>query len=71
MNTKKLDVYHYIRLSDLKGPAAYKYLLLSVSVMLIKQQNTALAKINPYLIYSVNTMQCYFTLNDYISVPEN
>ncbi len=38
--------------------------------MLIKHQNMFLTKMNLYLIYTVNTMQCYFTLNYYISVPE-
>ncbi len=40
-----------------------------LSLMLIKQQNTTVTKNILCLIYTVNTMQCYFRLN-YISVPE-
>ncbi len=40
-----------------------------LSLMRIKQQNTDLKKIHLFLIYTVNTMQIYFTLY-YISVPE-
>ncbi len=47
-----------IRASGLKGTVAYKYLLLSL--MLIKQQNGFDKDLD--LIYTVNTMQCYFSL---------
>jgi len=41
--------FYWISAFGLKGPVAYKYLLLSVSLMLIKQQNTALKEILIYI----------------------
>jgi len=39
--------------------------------MRVKQQNTALTKINPHLIYAVNTIVLFYIQpNYYISVPE-
>ncbi len=49
---------YWIHASGLKGTAAYKCLLLSL--MLIKQQNSFDKDLD--LIYTVNTMQCYFSL---------
>ncbi len=39
--------------------AAYKNLLLSVFLMLIKQQNTALMKMNLLLIYTLNNKDLF------------
>ncbi len=62
---KKLDVLQYIRFVHL---VLKKQQLLSASLMLIKQQNTALTKSNLYFIYTLNTIVLYYT--NYISVPE-
>lgn len=69
VNRNKSDAY-WIRAFLLKVTAANKCLLQMVSFMLFKQQVKALTKINLFLIYTVNTMQCYFRLNYFISAPE-
>lgn len=59
---------YWICASGLKETAAYKYLL--SSLMLIKQQNTALTKINLHLIHTLNTIQCSFYTVITFFVPE-
>ncbi len=58
-----MDVYHYTAVHQVLNWQQPINTCLSVSLILIKQQNIVFTKIILYFIYTVNTM-CYVTFLD-------